>query len=277
MNGQPSARRDWSKHSIVWVLLAIQFLPLYMMVQVSLKDNAAFLQHPWLPSWPQDWQWQNWAFAIRLVLPYLANTILVSVTATVATLILGLLGAYFFARHRIPGHRLLWIVFMVLMMLPNVANIVPLFSLLKSMSLLNTLWALIAVGTASAQAFTLLVLRSFIEEIPRGLFEAAEMDGATHFQQIVHVVVPLAGSILGTLAIITFLDRWNDFLLPLVVLQDPSKFTLGVGLIYLDGEYVKHWGQIMAAYLFAAVPLVLLFLFTMKLFVQGLSSGAIKG
>jgi ABC-type glycerol-3-phosphate transport system permease component len=87
----------------------------------------------------------------------------------------------------------------------------------------------------------------------------------------------MSASILGTLGILAFLQSWNDFLLPLIVLRDQSKFTLGVGLIYLDGEYVKQWGQIMAAYFVAAIPLIVLFLFTMRLFVKGLSAGAIKG
>ncbi len=167
--------------------------------------------------------------------------------------------------------------FLLLMLLPGVANIVPLFILLKDLSLLNTLWALIIVGVAGAQVFNIFVLRNFIEDLPKDLFEAAEMDGASHFQQIMNIVIPMSAPIIGTLAILAFLAKWNDFLLPLIVLRDKELFTLGVGLIYLDGEYVKQWGQIMAAYFIASVPLIIIFLFTMCLFVKGLSAGAIKG
>jgi ABC-type glycerol-3-phosphate transport system permease component len=163
------------------------------------------------------------------------------------------------------------------MLLPGVANIVPLFMLLKSMSLLNTLLALIVVGVAAGQVFNIFVLRNFIEDLPKDLFEAAEMDGASHFQQVLNVVIPMASPIIGTLAILTFLREWNDFLLPLIILRDKELFTLGVGLIYLDGEYVKPWGQIMASYFLASIPLIIIFLFTMRLFVRGLSAGAIKG
>jgi len=90
-------------------------------------------------------------------------------------------------------------------------------------------------------------------------------------------VVPMSGPILGTLAILQFLGNWNEFLMPLILLRDPQLFTIGVGLIYLDGEYVKDWGNIMAAFTVASIPLVVIFLFTMRLFVQGLSSGAVKG
>jgi len=270
-------RRDWPQHLIILFFVVIELFPLYMMAQVSLKDNATFIQNPWLPSAPADWRWENWLFGLRLVGPYIANTVFVAVCGTFATITCAVLGAYFFARYKMPGSGILWSALIILMLLPSVANIVPLFLLLKSLSLLNTLWALIIVGAAGGQVFNLFVLRNFIEELPKDLFEAAEMDGASHLQQIRNVVLPLSAPIIGTLAILSFLQFWNDFLFPLVVLRDKDLFTLGVGLIYLDGEYVKQWGQIMAAYFLAAIPLIILFLFTVRLFVRGLSQGAIKG
>lgn len=270
-------KRDWPKHSIIWFFILIEMFPLYMMFQVSFKDNASFIRQPWLPLWPGEWQWDNWVFAFKLIGPYLANTVFVAVTGTVASLFLAILAAYFFARHKLPFSGFLWSAFLILMLLPGVANIVPLFMLLKNMNLLNTLLALILVGVAGAQVFNIFVLRHFIEDLPKDLFEAAEMDGASHFQQVINIVIPMASPIIGTLAILAFLNKWNDFLLPLIILRDKELFTLGVGLIYLDGEYVKQWGQIMASYFLASIPLIIIFLFTMRLFVRGLSAGAIKG
>ena len=317
-------RSDRSKHMVVWIFLLIELFPLYMMLQVSFKDNAGFIQNPWLPSPPmtvtetiedldgsqrdvsrvahwgevfgelspdasrnvvgasKSWdfsvyQFGNWEFGFKLILPFVANTVFVAVLGTACSIFFALLGAYFFARYKMPFSGVLWSAFLLLMLLPGVANIVPLFVLLKDMSLLNTLWALVLVGVAGAQVFNIYVLRSFIEDLPKDLFEAAEMDGAGHFQQIINIVIPMSGPILGTLAILAFLQKWNDFLLPLIVLRDKELFTLGVGLIYLDGEYVKQWGQIMAAYFIASIPLIIIFLFMMRLFVRGLSSGAIKG
>ncbi len=319
-------KRDWPKHLVILAFLCIELFPLYMMMQVSLKDNASFIQSPWAPSPPyrvsetyQDgegatrtqervarwgevlegkvvapkgdpdfkggdlafdpgvYRFSNWIHGFKLIGPYIANTFFVAATGTVASLFLSVLAAYFFARYKMPFSGVLWGAFMLLMLLPGVANIVPLFALLKELSLLNTLWALIVVGIAGGQVFNLFVLRNFIEDLPKDLFEAAEIDGASHFQQIMNVVIPMSGPILGTLAILSFLGKWNDFLLPLIVLRDKELFTLGVGLIYLDGEYVKQWGQIMAAYSIASIPLVVIFLFCMRLFVRGLSAGAIKG
>ena len=268
---------DWMKHVVIGAILMIEMFPFYMMIQISFKDNAMFNRNPWLPAGIQSWQWSNWVFGVKLVMPYLANTVFVSVSATVGSLCLAVMGAYFFARYRMPLSGFFWSAFLLLMLLPGVANIVPLFLLLKSLHLLNTLWALIILGVAGGQVFNIYVLRNFIEDIPKDLFEAAEIDGASHFQQMVNVVIPLSGSIIGTLAILTFLGSWNDFLMPLIVLRDKQLFTLGVGLIYIDGEYVKEWGQIMATYFITSLPLIILFLFTMKLFVRGLSAGAIKG
>ncbi|RRJ96474.1 carbohydrate ABC transporter permease [Opitutaceae bacterium TAV4] len=316
-------QRDWPKHIVILFFLCIELFPLYMMMQVSFKDNSIFIQNPWLPAapwtvtetfqgvegnteqktrvaaWtevftsvkPSDpavvatsmrfdasvYKIRNWGFGLKLIGPYIANSVFVSVSVTVIAITLAIGAAYFFARYKMPFSPVLWLAFMILMLLPGVANIVPLFNLLKNMGLLNTLWALMIVGIAGAQVFNIFVLRNFIEDLPKDLFEAAEIDGASHFQQIVNVVIPMSGPIIGTLGILAFLHAWNDFLLPLIVLRDKELFTLGVGLIYLDGEYVKQWGQIMSAYFIASIPLIVIFLFCMKLFVRGLSAGAVKG
>jgi multiple sugar transport system permease protein len=269
--------RDLPQHTVIWLILALELFPFYMMLQISMKDNAGFLANLWLPAWPQDWQWANYAAAAQLMLPYVANTVVVAVSGSVGCVFLALLAAYFFARYKMPFSNVLWAAFLVLMLLPGVANIVTLFNLLKSLSLLNTLWALIILAISGGQVFCLFVLRNFIEDLPKDLFEAAEMDGASHFAQLVNIVIPMSGPIIGTLFLLQFLATWNDFLMPLIVLRDPELFTIGVGLIYLDGEYVKQWGQIMAAFFMASLPIIIIFLFTMKLFVRGLSSGALKG
>jgi len=270
-------RSDLPKHFVLILLLGISLLPFYMMMQISLKDNQAFFANNWLPGLPETWQWQNYLYAIRLILPYVVNSVVVSVTATAGCLATAILGAYFFARYKMPFSSLLWPAFLLLMLMPSVANIVPLFSIVKSLNLLNSLWALILLGAAGGLVFSIYVLRNFIEEIPQDIFEAAEIDGASHFRQIINVVIPMSGSIIGTLAILTFLNTWNDFLMPLIVLRDSEIFTIGVGLIYLNGEYVKEWGQIMAAFFVASLPLIIIFLFMMKLFIRGLSAGAVKG
>lgn len=267
---------DLGKHLGIWLIMGLQLFPLYILLEISLKSNKQFYANPWFPSWPHEWALDNYAFAFRTVAPYLINSLIVAVAVTVGAVAFALLAAYFFARRPMPGASILWAALMFIMLLPSVANIVAVFSLLKSLSLLNTLWALIVLGIAGAQVFCVYILRNFIEEIPRDLFEAAEIDGAGHLRQIISIVIPLSGPILATLGVLQFLSSWNDFLMPLIVLRDKNLFTIGVGLIYLDGEYVKNWGRIMAAFVSSSIPLVVIFCFSMKMFVRGIGSGAIK-
>ena len=121
------------------------------------------------------------------------------------------------------------------------------------------------------------MLRSFVEDIPHDLFEAADIDGANHFQQMRVVVVPLAGPILGTVGVMNFISQWNDFVLPLIVIRDHARLPVMVQLLRMAGEYIKLWGPLMAGYALASIPIVILFVFTMKLFTKGLAEGAIKG
>ncbi len=272
-----SFKKDFPKHGMIWLIMFFEFLPLYMLLQISVKTNEEFIANPWFPSDPAGWQFGNILHGFHYLSPYVLNTVFTTITCTFFTIFFAILASYFFARYKMPFSDILWYIFLVLMLIPGVANMVPLFVLLKDIGLLNSLWAIIIVGSASGQVFCIFILRNFIEDLPKDLFEAAEIDGATHFQQILNVVIPLCAPIIGTLAILQFISHWNEFMLPLIIMRDSDLFTLGVGLIYLDGEYVKDWGKIMGAYLIASIPLVLLFLFTMKLFIRGLSSGAVKG
>jgi len=263
------------KHLAIWGVLLSAFLPLYLMCVVSMKTNKQFYAHPVSASFP--FHWENWRTAYEMITPCLANSLFVSISATVGSLLCGLLGAYFFARKKMPLSNFLWNAILIMMMMPSIANLIPLFRLLNDMSLVNTLTALILVGASGAQIFAIFVFRSFVEDIPQDLFEAAEIDGASHFAQMRVIVLPLAGPILGTVGVMNFISQWNDFVLPLIVIRDHARLPVMVQLIRMDGEYIKLWGPLMAGYAMASIPVILLFLFTMKLFTKGLTEGAVKG
>ena len=265
----------FSKHAFIWFVLAFAFLPLYLMLIVSLKDNNQFYLHP--TTLTQPIHWDNWSTAWAMVSPTVANSIFLSTTATFFIVIFGLAGAYFFARLKVPLSSFLWNALLLLMMMPMIANLVPLFILLRDMSLLNTLTALILVGASGGQAFAIFVFRNFIADIPQDLFEAAEIDGANHFQQLKLVVIPLSGPIMGTVAVMQFLGQWNEFVMPLIVMREQARLPVTVQLIRMAGEYIKLWGPLMAGYAIASIPVIILFTFSMKLFVKGLTEGAVKG
>ena len=268
-------RAEIAKHAFICFVLGCSLFPLYMIFNISLKTNKQFFNQPWMLTVP--FHWENWIQGWNLVGGTIFNTLFICLSATALTLIFAILASYFFARFHMPGAKVIWAMFLVLMLMPGIANLIPLFSLLKGLGLLNTFSALIICGTAGGQVFCVYVLRNFIEDIPKEMFEAAEMDGAGHLQQIINIVLPMSGPIISTLAILRFIGEWNSFVLPLIVLRDEIKFPIGVALYQLEGAYVKEWGPMMAAYAIASIPLIIIFLFTMRLFVKGLSSGALKG
>ena len=234
--------------------------------------------------WPEvrqstsaTWHWENWSVAWDTVGAYIFNTIVVAVTAVFLALIFSVSAAFFFARYHMPGTSFLWYFFLVLMLMPGVANLVPLFILLRDLNLINSLLALVIIGVSGAQVVQIFILRNFIEEIPKDMFDAADVDGASALRQVMYIVLPMSGSVISTLAILQFIAVWNDFLLPFIIMRDDSLLTLAAGLVKLDGEYVKQWGEMMAGYSIASLPLVVIFLFTMRLFVRGISAGAVKG
>jgi ABC-type glycerol-3-phosphate transport system permease component len=263
------------KHCFILAILAMALFPFYVMLSISGKTNAQFAGNPWTFMWP--FHFENFQTAWGMVSGYIFNTIFVCVTSIALTFVLTLNAAFFFARFRMPGAKFFWYFFLILMLMPGVANLIPLFMLLKNLSLLNTFWALIIVNVTGGQVVQIYILRNFIEDIPQDLFDAAEVDGASMLQQVYNIVLPMSGSILSTLGILQFISMWNNYVLPLIVMRDDSMLTLAVGLVRMDSQYVKEWGQLMAGYTIASVPMILIFVFTMRLFVKGLSSGAVKG
>jgi ABC-type glycerol-3-phosphate transport system permease component len=268
-------RAEMIKHICIWCVLAVAFLPLYVMFMTSFKNNHEFFTNPW--GLPSRLEWSNWVIGWHTIKDLVATTLVVAVSAVVMTMIVALPGAYFFARGYVPLRGFVWFIFMSLLMMPTIANLLPLYALLKSMGMLNSIWTIAILLTAGAQVGTIFWLRGFIEDIPKDLFEAAEIDGASDFYQMTQVTLPLVAPVLATLAVTRFIGAWNEFMLPLILITDPYKQMLSVGLMQLDSQYVKQYGQLMAAYAIASIPLIVLFLFGMKFFIRGLMGGAVKG
>jgi ABC-type glycerol-3-phosphate transport system permease component len=244
------------------------------MAIVSLKSNQQFYEAP--ASLSEPYHWENWDSAWEAVRQAVKNSIFISATATALTLSFALCSAYFFGRVKMPMAGLFWNAVLILMMMPTIANLVPLYMLLRNLGLVNALTGLILVGAASGQMFGIFVLRNFVADIPQDLFEAAEIDGASHFQQMRTIVLPLSGPILGTVGVMIFVGQWNEFVLPLILMRDQGRLPVMVQLLRMAGEYIKYWGPLMAGYTFASIPIVILFIFTMRLFVRGMTEGAVK-
>jgi multiple sugar transport system permease protein len=271
-----SPTKETIKHLAMAFVLVFAFFPFYLMVVVSFKDNTQFLNNPFGFDSIADWHWENWTKGWTAISGAIANSVVTTVGAVGLCLVAAILTSYVLARYRFPGREIVYYALVATMFLPSTAaTLVTLFILVRDVGFFDSLWAIVLTGAVGGQVVCVFILRQFIEEIPKELFESAQIDGAGHIQQIRNIVLPMSGSVLGTLAIMQFIGNWNNLMLPLVAV--PSKPVIPTALMFLDGEYVKKWGELMAGYTIASIPLIVLFLFTMRLFVKGLAAGAVKG
>jgi ABC-type glycerol-3-phosphate transport system permease component len=269
-------RHDAPIHAILIVMGVITFYPLVFTLFTSFKDNAQFYSTFWGPAFPLHWT--NYVDAWRRLDDSILNTIFVGVVSALGVTFLGSLAAYVFARHQFPGRDFLFFAIIALLMIPGVLTLIPLFLLVKDMRLLNTYWVLILPYIAGGQAFAIFVLRSFIASQPEEIFESARIDGANEFTIYSRITLPMAKPILGTIAILSLLSTWNDYIWPSVTLRTPELWTISLQLVSFSSQWasLQQYGPMFAGYVIASVPLFLLFIFTMRLFIEGLASGAIK-
>lgn len=259
------------------VLGAVFLFPFFWLVSTSLKTNQEIFQ--WPPSLlPQAAQWSNYARAVRAFpfLRYLANTLCITGLSVVGSVVSSSLVAYGFAKVRWPGRDALFIVLLATMMLPFQVTMVPLFVLFKSLGWIDT-FAPLVVPSFFAGAFYVFLLRQFYLTIPEELSEAAVMDGASHAQIFLRIILPLTKPAMAAVALFQFVASWTDFLGPLIYLQDESKFTLQLGLQMFFGQHYSEWSLIMATAVLIALPLIVVFFLTQRTFIEGIALTGLRG
>jgi multiple sugar transport system permease protein len=216
-------------------------------------------------------------FATSPMARFFVNSLLVTCTTVVGVLIMSTLAAVALAKYRFPGRTALFAMFIAGNFLPYQILMIPVRDLAVSVGLYNSIWALVLFHTAFQTGFATLFLRNFIAGLPEELFEAARMEGASEFQILRVIVVPLIRPALAGLAVLVFTFVWNDYFWALALVQSDAAKPLTLGLAGLKGEWLTAWNLISAGALFAALPPVLLFFFMQKHFVAGLTAGAVRG
>ena len=259
---------------LVPVALAI-IVPYLWMFTTSLKPKGLTSVPPYL--YPTHFEWINYLIAWKAApfLRYYANTALVALAVIASRVVLASMAAYAFAFLRFKGRDLLFLLFLGTMMIPFQATIIPAYLIIRDLSWFNTYKALIV--PRMVDAFSIFLLRQAFIAIPRDYLDAARMDGASHWNILWRVVVPLSRSTVVTMGLFTFLFIWNDFLWPLLVANTEKMRTIQLGLQVFSGRYQTEWTYMMAGTVTATILPLVLFLIAQKQFISGLTRTGLKG
>lgn len=293
---------------IILVILAILFtFPLYWIVTGAFKTGASI--NATSPDWfPKEWVLDNfqklfsrqsaplWEFAVPFssnfsvdgkpiifsagpmvpaAIRWLVNTVFMAVMAMILTCITAAMAGYALAKKRFRGQAILFGLIVCAMALPKQVILIPLLREMSSLSLYNTMWAVIlpTVGWP----FGVFLMKQFSESIPGEMLEAARIDGAGEIKTFTNIVVPMIKPGIGALAIFTFINSWNDYFMQLIMLSSTNKLTISLGIAKLQAENSTDFGLIMAGATLAAVPIIIVFIAFQKYFTQGITMGAVKG
>lgn len=267
--------------AIIVVLLLgaiIAIGPMLYMISTAFKANSYVQEFPprLIPANPTLDNFQI-AFASRNFGQAFLNSVVVAGATTLLVTALTSMMAYAFARYEFRGKNMLFYSMLAMMMVPGVVLLIPEFMLAKSLGLLNSLPGLVLVYSAGPLAFNTFLLRGFFENLPRELEESAVIDGANSFTIFSRIMLPLAAPAVSTVAVFSFLGSWDEYLLALIFLTDESKRTLPIAIANFRGAQTTNWGLVFAGSLTAVIPTVLLFIFFQRYFIQGLTTGAVRG
>lgn len=253
-------------------------LPFFWMVSTSLKPQAEVLAYP--PRWlPGSVVWANYVQAWQAA-PFgrfYLNSTVTGTSAALLQVLIAVLMAYAFAVIRFPGKRVLLLLVIAAMMVPEEVKLVPNYLLMRRFGWVNSYWALIV--PPAAHAFPVFVLYQQFRSLPRDVLQSARVDGANHLRILLHVVGPMSRPALAAVGLVAFLGRWNDYLWPLIATNTLAMRTLPIGLAYLKDteDSGSPWNILMAGTILVIMPILLLYAVAQRQFVEGITQGALKG
>ncbi|MEM0948073.1 MAG: carbohydrate ABC transporter permease [Pseudomonadota bacterium] len=266
----------WILLFVLGVIAIVMVSPLILTIFTSLKPTTELVNPPWFP--PIDITvehyvrvWTDGGFS-----RYFMNTLIISVIDAITMIFIASLAAYAMVFMEFRGKTALQVLFLVGLMIPVTAIVLPLFQIVRSFGLLNTHLGVILADLALAVSIFVFMFSSFFAGVPKALHEAARIDGATEFQIYRRVVMPIAMPAVVTTALLEFLWSWNDLLLRLLLMTRDDMRTLSVGLLNFQGAMTRDVTGLSSGTVIMAIPVVLLFLFFQRHFVRGMTAGAVK-
>lgn len=253
----------------------IFMLPLYWMLRVAVAPVDELANLP-VPLWPQEWNlsnaidpWRKYPFA-----RWLGNSVVIAVVSVLLTVIINLAAGFAFAKLRFPFRNILFLLIISTLMVPIQVIMIPQFQVVIDLNMLDTPWAVVVPRLA--EAFGLFMARQFFLAVPDELIEAARCDGAGYFRIFWTIILPLSKPLIAALVIFTFMWRWNEFVWPLIVLTNPNSYTLPVGLQFLVQQYSSDFGPLMAMSFLSMLPMLLVFAFFQRHFVEGVARTGLR-
>jgi ABC-type glycerol-3-phosphate transport system permease component len=280
------ARRGWAmprgqiRRLITYLILTavcvVWIYPFLWMVSASLKSNLEVFSG--LGLIPEHWHWENFAYAWEGadIGGYFLNTVVVSVGGVIIVLVTTSMMGYALGRYSFPGKKLVIGLLGLLVFLPQGYTIIPIFDLITRLHLSGSLLGIILAESGSAHIIMILLFAGYFRQLPNELEESALVDGAGFLRIFLRIMLPLSRPVIATSIILQFIASWNDFLIPLVLtLSQPSLRTLAVGVYSFQGENLTDWSSMAAASTISVVPVVVVFLFLQRYFIEGLA-GAVK-
>ena len=252
-------------------------LPIFFLFNSALRETNSFASNPFLLAKEPHWEnfsqvWSDGEFAT-----YLQNSLIVTGGSLVLIIICALGAGFILGRYNFKGNTIIFAFILTGMLVPAKLAILPLFIQLKWMNLLDSHFGLILVYSSGALPAAVFIMSGFFRALPTDLDNAARIDGASEFQLLRRVLIPLVRPGMAIVAIYSAIPIWNDFFLPLVFLQSPENKTIMQGLTVFFGQYASQWGVLFAGLTLAALPLITLYLILSEQFIKGLTAGAVKG
>ncbi|WP_158867457.1 carbohydrate ABC transporter permease [Leifsonia sp. AG29] len=259
------------------VLALIVILPLLWILMTSFKTDGDAIRNPYsaLPNPFSADAYTTLSSGQQPVFRWFLNSLLAATLQTVIILVTASMAAYALARLEFRGKKIVFGLIVATLLVPPVIFLIPNYLIVQNLGWLDTIWAITIPGAASA--FGVFFLRQFFIGLPAEIEEAARIDGAGDFRIFLQIVIPLARPALATLAVLSFLANWNDFLWPVYVLLSPENLTLQPGLSQLQGAYSTHFAIVMAGAVIASVPVLILFFFAQKQIVESVATSGVKG
>ncbi len=272
------------RHLVIWVMIAFSLFPVLWVFSASINPTNSMNLQRFIP------RHISWDHYVELFTnpqhPYgiwLWNSLKIAIVTSVLTVLLTSIAAYAFSRFRFRGRRVGLLGLLLVQMFPQMLAMVAIYLLLLQLGKvvpwmgLNTHLGLIMVYLGGAMGFNTWLTKGYFDTIPRSLEESALVDGATHFQAFVRIVLPLAKPILATIFVLTFINIYSEYILASILLSDTRRYTLAVGLNLLLGtQWGKQWGTFAAGALIGAIPFLVIFALSQRLLVSGLTRGSVK-